>query len=80
MPSIKLERLEEVGIVEEQNQGLVLMTLGRVLLWADFLLLIFVFVGLESGSRMWLWWVIGQGLLGLILLEMGAHKRGSITR
>ena len=80
MPSIKLERLEEVGIVEEQNKGLVLMTLGRVLLWTDFLLLIFVFVGLRSGSRMWLWWVIGEGLLGLVLLEIGAYKRGSITR
>jgi hypothetical protein len=80
MPSIKLERLEEVGIVEEQNKGLVLMTVGRVLLWTDFLLLIFVFVGLQSGSRMWLWWVIGEGLLGLILLEIGAYKRGSITR
>ena len=80
MPSIKLERLEEVGIVEEQNKGLVLMTVGRVLLWTDFLLLIFVFVGLQSGSRMWLWWVIGEGLLGLVLLEIGAYKRGSITR
>jgi hypothetical protein len=80
MPGIKLDRLEEVGIVEEQRKGLVLMTVGRVLLWMDFLLLAFVYVGLRSGSRLWLWWVLGEGLLGLVLLEIGAHKRGSITR
>ncbi len=80
MPSIKLDRLEEVGIVEEQRKGLVLMTVGRVLLWMDFLLLAFVYVGLRSGSRMWLWWALGEGLLGLVLLEIGAYKRGSITR
>jgi hypothetical protein len=80
MPGIKLDRLEEVGIVEEQRQGLVLMTVGRVLLWVDFLLLAFVYVGLRSGSRLWLWWVLGEGLLGLVLLEIGAHKRGRITR
>ncbi len=80
MPGIKLERLEEVGIVEEQRKGLVLMTVGRVLLWMDFLLLIFVYVGLRSGSHLWLWWVIVEGVTGLILLEVGAHKRGSITR
>ncbi len=80
MPSIKLDRLEEVGIVEEQRKGLVLMTVGRVLLWMDFLLLAFVYVGLRSGSRMWLWWVLGEGLLWLVLLEIGAYKRGSITR
>jgi len=80
MPGIKLDRLEEVGIVEEQRQGLVLMTVGRVLLWVDFLLLAFVYVGLRSGSRLWFWWVLGEGLLGLVLLEIGAHKRGRITR
>ncbi len=80
MPSIKLDRLEEVGIVEEQRKGLVLMTVGRVLLWMDFLLLAFVYVGLKSGSHMWMWWVLAEGVLGLVLLEIGAHKRGSITR
>jgi len=80
MPDIQLSRLEEVGIVQEQRKGLVLMTVGRVLLWMDFILLAFVYVGLRSGSRMWLWWVLGEGLLGMIFLEIGAHKRGSITR
>jgi hypothetical protein len=80
MPGIKLERLEEVGIVERLRKGLVLMTVGRVLLWLDFLLLVFVYVGLQSGSHLWMWWVLGEGFLGLVLLEIGAHKRGSITR
>ena len=55
------------------------MTVGKVLLWTDFLLLMFVYVGLRSGSHMWLWWVIIEGVLGLILLEIGIHKRGSLT-
>lgn len=80
MAGIKLNRLEEEGIVEKQRQGLVLMTVGKVLLWMDFLLLAFVYVGLRSGSHMWLWWVLGEGILGLVLLEIGSRKRGSLTR
>lgn len=63
-----------------KRAGSVLMTLGKVLLWTDFALLMFVYVGWKSGSHMWLWWVLGEGILGLILLEIGRHKRGSLTR
>jgi hypothetical protein len=42
MPGIKLNRVEEEGIVEPQRRGLVLITVGKVLLWMDFLLLAFV--------------------------------------
>jgi hypothetical protein len=80
MPGIKLNRVEEEGILEGRRHGLVLITAGKVLLWMDFLLLAFVYVGLRSGSRMWLWWVLGEGILGLILIEIGLHKRGSLTR
>jgi hypothetical protein len=71
--------VEESTIEERKRAGTVLMTLGKVLLWTDFLLLMFVYVGLRSGSHMWLWWVIIEGVLGLILLEIGIHKRGSLT-
>jgi hypothetical protein len=80
MSGIKLNRLEEEGIVEKQRRGLVLITVGKVLLWFDFLLLAFVYVGLRSGSHMWLWWVLAEGIVGLVLIEVGSHKRGSLTR
>jgi hypothetical protein len=46
----------------------------------DFLLLAFVSVGLRSGSDFWFWWVIGEGILGLLLLEIGSRKRGSLSK
>jgi len=66
-------------MVERKRSGMVLITVGKVLLWMDFLLLAFVFVGLRSGSQMWMWWVLGEGILGLVLIEIGMHKRGSLT-
>jgi hypothetical protein len=79
MSGTKLIRVEESTIEERKRVGTVFMTVGKVLLWTDFLLLMFVYVGLRSGSHMWLWWVIIEGVLGLILLEIGIHKRGSLT-
>jgi hypothetical protein len=79
MSGKKLIRMEESTMEDQKRIGSVLMTLGKVLLWTDFLLLMFVYVGLKSGSHMWLWWVLGEGFLGLILLEIGSHKRGSLT-
>jgi hypothetical protein len=79
MSGTKLIRIEESTMEDQKRIGSVLMTLGKVLLWTDFLLLMFVFVGLKSGSHMWLWWVLGEGFLGLVLLEIGSHKRGSLT-
>jgi hypothetical protein len=80
MSGTKLIRIEESTMEDQKRVGSVLMTLGKVLLWTDFLLLMFVYVGWKSGSHMWLWWVLGEGILGLILLEIGRHKRGSLTR
>ena len=71
--------MEEEGIVESQRQGLVLITVGEVLLWMDLLLLIFVYVGIRNGSYMWTWWVLGEALLGVLLIVIGSRKRGSLT-
>ncbi len=79
MAGIKLSRLEEQGIVESQRKGLVLITAGKVLLWMDMLLLIFVYVGIRDGSYMWTWWVLGEALLGVILIAIGSRKRGTLT-
>ncbi len=74
-----LMRMEEAAMAGEERVGSVMMTVGKVLLWFAFILCSFVYVGLRSGSHMWMWWVLGQGGLGLILLAVGAHKRGSLT-
>ncbi len=74
-----LMRMEEAGMAGEERVGSVMMTAGKILLWFAFILCSFVYVGLRSGSHMWMWWVLGQGLLGLTLLIVGAHKRGGLT-
>lgn len=74
-----LMRMEEAGMAGEERIGSVLMTAGKILLWFAFILCSFVYVGLRSGSHMWMWWVLGQGILGLALLIIGAHKRGGLT-
>jgi len=79
MSGIKLNRVEEVQMPGGIRTGNALMTVGKVLLWMDFLLLAFVYVGLRAGSDFWMWWVIGEGIIGLLLLEIGAHKRGRLT-
>lgn len=74
-----LMRMEEAAMAGEERVGSVMMTIGKQLLWFAFILCSFVYVGLRSGSHMWMIWVLGQGALGLTLLAIGAHKRGSLT-
>ena len=47
----------------------------------DLLLLIFVYVGYRSGSTFWLWWVVIEGVLGIVLLGLGIYLRahGSVA-
>ena len=80
MSGLKLSKLEDQGMNERKRSGMALITVGKVLLWMDFLLLAFVYVGLRSGSRMWLWWVLLEGVLGLVLIEIGGRKRGPLHR
>lgn len=61
--------------LEEQRQGSVIMTVGKVLLWMDLILGCFVYVGLRTGSHLFMWWVLGEGLLGLLLLGAGPPMR-----
>lgn len=80
MSGINLDRVEEEGILDRQRSGLVLIAVGKVLLWMDFLLMAFIYVGIRSGSDFWVWWVVAEGVLGLILIEIGARRRGSLTK
>lgn len=81
MPETNYYRLKEEASFGQRHLGAVLVTVGKVLLWMDVLLLIFVYVGLRGGSDFWLWWVALEGVLGFGLLGVGmyirAHRRTS---
>ena len=59
------------------RMGLVLLTIGWVLIFFDLLALLFVFAGLRSGSKFYLVWTIIQGALGLVFILIGNRKRRS---
>ncbi len=80
MEGKKLIRQEEVGINKGQRTGMMLMTIGKIMLGMDLLLLAFVYVGLKGGSQLWLWFVIGDGLVAIGLIAVGAGKRGSLSQ
>ena len=65
---------QEVAALEEQRRGTVLITVGKVLLWMNLILACFVYVGLRTGSYLFLWWVLVEGILGLALMGVGFHE------
>ena len=79
MAGIDLNKVEDEGIVPQRRFGLGMITVGKLLLWVDFLLLAFVYDSIRVGSRVWLYWVIAQGVLGLVLIEIGWRKRGGLS-
>ena len=61
----------EMAALAEQRQGVVMLTVGKVLLWMDLFLVCFVYVGLRAGSYLFWWWVLGEGVLGFALMGVG---------
>jgi pheromone shutdown protein TraB len=70
----------ETAALEEQRQGVVMLTVGKVLLWMDLILVCFVYLGLRAGSYLFLWWVLGEGVLGFALMGVGYRKRADALR
>lgn len=70
----------EVAALETQRRGAALLTAGRVLLWTDLILACFVYAGLQAGSHLFLWWFLGQCLLGVALIVVGGRKRTDARR
>ena len=66
--------------LQQERSGLVLKTVGWVLLGMDFLLLVFVWISLRSGSLFWLIWVLAQAFLGLLLIRIGIGRRAHASR
>jgi hypothetical protein len=70
----------EIEAREERRQGSVIMTVGKVLLWMDLILVCFIYVGLRAGSDLFLWWVLGEAVLGFVLMVIGSHKRADARK
>jgi len=78
MPETNYVRLKDEVVSTAARRGSVLIVVGRVLLWMDFLLAMFVYVGLRGGSRLWMWWVIAEALLALVLIVVGTRMRARV--
>ncbi len=75
MPDVKSLQYKDEVQIGQARQGTVAVVCGKLLLWVDVLLLLFVFMGIRAGSWFWVWWVLGQGVLGLGLVVAGAWYR-----
>lgn len=75
------ERIDrEEQALELERHGDSVMTVGKALLGMDLILVCFVDVGFRTGSYLFLWWVIVEGLLGCVLLGIGAHQKSEAER
>jgi hypothetical protein len=81
MPDISRERIQlETGLLNQQRRGGVIITVGKVLLWMDLLLAIFVYDGIRAGSHLYLWWVAGEFILGVGLIVWGKSMCSAASR
>ena len=60
---------------ELEQRALTLRTVGWLLLIFDVAIIaVFIFVGLRSGSLLWLYWLVIQGIVGLGLVAAGRYQ------
>lgn len=79
MSGNKMMREEEVQLGGDETRGMVLMTVGKLLLWTSLIFLSFVYSGFKGGSYFYTFWFLAQVTVGLTLLIVGRIKRGSLT-
>lgn len=58
-----------------EHIGLVLRSLGWLLLVFDTIPFVWVWVGLRDGSHMWLWWALIEGGIGALLVIAGNYYK-----
>jgi hypothetical protein len=75
MPDLKSLRYQDEIQNGQARRGTVAVVCGKLLLWIDVVLLAFVFMGIRDGSWFWVWWVLGQGVLGIALMMGGTWYR-----
>lgn len=66
---------QETAALELESQGEAFMTVGKALLGMDLILICFVDISVRTGSRLFIWWAIVEGLLGLLLIAIGVQQK-----
>jgi hypothetical protein len=75
------ERIEqETSALELERHGEATMTVGKALLGMDLILVCFVDISVRTGSRLFVWWVIAEGVLGLLLVAIGLHQKSEAQK
>jgi hypothetical protein len=81
MMEVVEERIRrELTAIEEQQHGALIIRVGKVLLWTVLVPACFLYASLRVGSYVYLWWLLGQAALGLLLIHMGRHKKNDAER
>lgn len=58
-----------------EHLGLVMRSVGWLLLIFDSIPAIWVLVGLRDGSELWLWWALLEGIVGFVLVVGGNYYK-----
>jgi len=58
-----------------RNRAELVVTVGKWLLWMDLLIALFVYSSVRDGSYFFVYWFVGEALLGLALLAAGLRWR-----
>jgi hypothetical protein len=74
----RIERETAAVALECNGEGMI--TVGKALLGMDLILVCFVDIGFRTGSLLFLWWVLAEGILGLILIGLGVHRKSEAQR
>lgn len=75
------QRIERTSAaLDAESHGETIITVGKVLLWFNLILICFVVVGLRLGSHLFLWWVIAEGVLGVVLVAFGMRWKSEAQR
>jgi hypothetical protein len=66
--------------VRDQRIGTTMQTLGWVLIIFDLIPAVWLWVGWREGSWLWFWWVLGEAVIGGVLLIAGTIMRSNAAR
>ncbi len=67
-------------VEELERIALTLRTLGWMLLVFDGIVAVWIWMGLKSGSALWLWWTGLEGIAGVLLLGMASYYQMRASR
>ncbi len=68
------EAIEQNTPEELQREAITWKALGVLLLVFDAIPAVFIFVGIRTGSLLWLYWTAIEGLIGLVMVGIGMRR------